>query len=492
MSARDAWNLLRGDSLDRRIAALRLAVAAIAALALLYLFVAMRFLPELAIILMVGATGLAALTLAGPAVTFPLYFATWFGSGIMLPGIPISVNRAAAAAFFLSWAVSLLRRRFDVRLSVPLVLLAVYTVYAVTVGWLLKVPSAPAPIQQLFYLAACVAVASYFRTREDFVRLLGALVGLTVLFSAVGLAEFITRTDWFPQFSDYTFYATDLRINGMARNAIQFAYIATWAMPWALLLHLESRSVLARRLSLAALAFLGALCLLTFNRQSPVIIAAMFMVGVPLLRTRRKGLILGILLAVGLAASPFVAKRAVERYARIQAEGRPDPSLVIRRDKVLAARDMIAERPWFGIGINNFKDIWWSYRKPGEMYLIHYEKGRQHFVDLGYLQVVTETGVVGAALFLGLAGSTFLLWLRWRRRTAPLEDAFCHNALAAAAMGFVQVGLSMMLQDTLLIPRTYLLFALLFVIPPLIDEARGATPQGLGGNEGAGTGPGTG
>ena len=65
------------------------------------------------------------------------------------------------------------------------------------------------------------------------------------------------------------------------------ATAATWAMPWALLLHIQSRTRLGKSLSLAALLSLGVLCLLTYNRQSPVIIGAMFVVGLPLVRLLR-------------------------------------------------------------------------------------------------------------------------------------------------------------------------------------------------------------
>jgi O-antigen ligase len=77
------------------------------------------------------------------------------------------------------------------------------------------------------------------------------------------------------------------------------------------------------------------------------------------------------------------------------------------------------------------------------------------------LQIVTETGFVGLALFVLLVASTGLYWWSWRKRSLALRSTFVTNALAAALMGFVQLGLSMLLQDTFFTPRTYLLFGML-------------------------------
>jgi O-antigen ligase len=287
------------------------------------------------------------------------------------------------------------------------------------------------------------------------------MVGIGCVINSAGLAEFILRRDLFSQFSDHRMVAWDLRINGIAPNAIVFAFTSVWLLPWALWLHLESRTRLARTLALVAFAYLAMLSVLTFNRQTPLIIAAMLGVGLLLVRTPWRGVLIVVCGGLALAAAPFIVGRITERLAQLGNEGAPDISLMIRRDKVLVAREMIRAHPWTGIGLNNFKDHWWEHRPTGELYQIHTDMARPQYIDLGWLQIVTETGFIGLALLLAtLTAAAMAWWTAWRRA----RERWVQNALVAVLMLFIQLGVSMMVQDTFFTAWTYLSFAMLAVM----------------------------
>ncbi|MDK2972193.1 MAG: O-antigen ligase [Candidatus Sumerlaeota bacterium] len=433
-----------------------------------YFYVSLKFVPDMGIRLLQAAGAMGVLLLLGPRFTLPMYFATMFGTAIGVPGLPVSLNKVCAAAFFLSWGVTLLRRRFTIPLTPALGFLTVFTIYAVAMGVALRVPGTAPSYQQVVYLLLAVAVASHFRVRAEFESLLKSLLVLTCLISVVGPIEYILRRDLFSQFSDNTLYAHNLRINGISKNAIQFAFNLTWMLPWALLLAIETPSKWVRRFSFGAILYIAVLCFLTRNRQSPIIIAAMLVWGVALIRYRYRGRLLVLMTVAGIVFAPLVAYKIAERFT---ADRGRDMSLTIRRDKFLAARQMITENPWFGIGFNNFKDKWWDYKVRGETYVIHTEKGNQHYIDLGYLQLLVEMGIVGVVLYVCVFVATLVFWWRAFRAARRLGDSFYVNALAAASMGFVQIALSMMLQDTFFIPRTYLLYGFLLALVTMMRAA---------------------
>lgn len=468
---------LRDDPAARRQFGVTLFLGFMACGLVAYMAAALRFLPDLGIQMVAGGCVVMALAWLGPRVTLPLYFATWFGTAIHLGGVPVSLNRVFAAAFLVSAVAHLIRRRFRVPFALPVLMLAVLTLYAVGMGIAKKPAGAPASIQQIFYVAAGLLAASHFRTREDFARLAGAIVAVTCALSAFGLAEFVLRRDLFPQFSDNTLHAHSLRINGISRNAIQFAFNACWAMPWALFLFAESRTAARRRLALAALAFLAVLALLTFNRQTPFIVAGMMAVGLFFLRAKGRGRIAAFLVLCGLALAPFVATRLVARFQGDADHGSRDISLAGRVDKIGIASNMIRDEPWFGVGLDNFKFHWYERRTVGEQFRLHFDKGTPQYVDLGYLQIVTETGIVGACMFALLIASSFALWLRGRRRAQALPDTFVFNAHAALAMGFAQLLASMAIQDTFFMPHTYLLFGLLFAAAMIAKDEEQASSR---------------
>ncbi len=409
-----------------------------------------------------GAAAAVVIVWLGPLVAFPFYFATWFGTGLFMPGIPVSLNRVMAGVFVLSWLVWIAKGgkpRFTG--AVMFGLLAVLTVWAVGTGLMWRAAGASPSIQQLAYLAASLALSSAIHSRADLARLTAVMVAIGCAINSVGLAEFIVGYDLFPQFSDHRMVAWDLRINGIAPNAIVFAFTCVWLLPWALWLHMQSHTRVGRWLALLAFAYLAMLSLMTFNRQTPLIVAAMVGVGLLLVRYPWRGALIVACAALAIAVAPFVVGRIADRLVQLGGDGAPDISLMIRRDKVLVALEVVRAHPWTGIGLDNFKDHWWEHRPRGELYQIHTDMARPQYIDLGWLQVLTETGIIGAALLLATLAAAMALWLAaWSRAHEP----WVRNGLVAVLMLFIQLGLSMMVQDTFFNAWTYLAFGMLAVM----------------------------
>jgi hypothetical protein len=254
-----------------------------------------------------------------------------------------------------------------------------------------------------------------------------------------------------------------LRLNGFSINAIFFAFCCLYAIPLAGALLTSTRSTTVRVVSGAAILLLILFALATLNRQTPIVLAAMAAAFIPLARFDGKRRLIISLLIVAALLTPIVGTRIAQRFSTTT-DIRRDPSLTVRYDKALIATRMIDQHFWLGVGHSYYKDIWWDYRPKGEMLLLQYLWRRPQFIDLGYLQVLTEHGAVGFMLFLVLLAASAVYITKYYRVSRQLEDPWCTNALAAVAALFVQIIVSMLIMDCLITPRTYLLFGIMLAV----------------------------
>lgn len=446
-------------------------VVGLFALYVLYSFIMFKFLPELGPKLVIAGCAGLALVWLGPKVTFPLYFATWFSAAIPAVVVPISLNRALAALFVASWMAHLVRYPPRIPRFSPVVILTLLTLYGVTLNIVMKDADSPASIQQVVYLFIGLAVFSVYRTKADLVGLLWSFLAITTVLTSVGILEFILRTELFPQLSDTTITDDNVRINGISRNAIQYAFNATWMIPGALFLHLQTERKWVRTLSMLLIIFLIICCLLTFNRQTPIILGAMIFGGILLIRYKYRTRLLVLFFLITACVTPFVVGKILERYNNIGA-GRPDVSIAVRYDKLMVAKEILKDHWLLGIGINNFQDYWFEYKPKGGLYQIHTDPEHEYYIDLGYVQILTETGIVGTLGFALLIGISFWIWLRAYRASRRDTDPLATNLLAFIAMNFIQLLISMLIQDTFYTPHTYLLFFLFFIVLTLLQEQK--------------------
>jgi O-antigen ligase len=291
---------------------------------------------------------------------------------------------------------------------------------------------------------------------------------LSSAFALLGFVEFFTGMDINPRGRWGMVPMRQNRIDGVSQNSIMFAYNNLWAAGVGLYLAFESREKWQRGLAAGLTAFLLLTALLTLNRQTPLILLFMMIAALSLFRHRMVRPLTLAFVVVGLLLAPFLA---VQLGKRLQVTGSltHDPSYALRRDKSLVMKEMIRRHTWFGIGIGAFPEVWPRYLTE-ELWFLQYVKPRVHYPDMGYFQVLAETGVVGFGLQGLLVG--LLAHGLWRRRRQALEGGSraVANLCAALMVLLVHFLVTQLMQDIFFFSRSWWLFAMSLVVIARPDE----------------------
>lgn len=416
-----------------------------------------------------AVAALLAMLLGGTRVCYPLYFAGLVGTPLVLPGLPVSMNQGLAALLFGAFCADLIKHDIRLRWSFPLGVFLAFQLYYIPAAFALRPEGAEFPVQQIFYILLTLIPVLLYWQKGRLHFLVQAMVFLSFLVIVPpGLMEFVLGVDVTPGGIDGT---TD-RINGLAKDSIQYSFTALWSMALALFLFVEARNPFSKlTYGTIALSF-AFVALATFNRQTIPILAGMIVAFLLLIQYRWRPVLIGVLVVAAAVVTPFVAAQVIERFATARSV-LMDHSLTMRHDKFQIASEMIAAHPVTGIGHNHFRYKWRRYMPlGGRLYVMHESPVPEHHIDLGYLQIVTEYGVLGALIFLLLIMSSFIYWYRLYKRSLRFPRTWHTNYLAAVAALFVQLLMSLTLQDTFTIPRTYILFGLLFVALPIVEAER--------------------
>lgn len=132
------------------------------------------------------------------------------------------------------------------------------------------------------------------------------------------------------------------------------------------------------------------------------------------------------------------------------------------------------DHPLLGVGLNNFPAVAADYtRAPGQLTFVNLIVDSPHFVHNTYLQVLTELGVVGFALFIAFVGSALL---RLRRRLIAARAQRDRRAVAdLSAVSIALVGLlaTFTFVSGALDKRLWVLLALATVLPVSADDKVG-------------------
>jgi len=281
----------------------------------------------------------------------------------------------------------------------------------------------------------------------------------SMCFALVGLAEFALGAD-LVLWGTVPLPRGELRINGIAPDAIAFGFMCLWGAAVGLYLATRAKGPLEGSVALSIVGVQLAAALLTLNRQIPVILAPMLVGFVVLCKWRhRRALALALLVSAAIAV-PAVGAKIMERYSTATSSTR-DSSFALRYDKTVTAWEMLKANPWTGIGHNYFQYLHGQYRPIGKTVLMQDDWTQHHTVDLGYVQIATEYGIVGSAIWLMLI---FALCGRlWRARALACRDGDTEmvNFTALLATLMIQLLASQTLQDTFGIVRTYILMGLI-------------------------------
>ncbi|MDX2175509.1 MAG: O-antigen ligase family protein [Candidatus Sumerlaeia bacterium] len=398
--------------------------------------------------------------LLGTAVTLPLYLLTTFGGEILLPGLPVSLNRLAAVFFLASALIELYLRGWHGRITAPMVAFAAFHAYFLSMAVVKRPEGAALYYQPVLYFFLLLVLAGRFHERMRRRRLLQFTLGIAFAMGLVGLAEFALGLDFRTLPRYVTAWNGTPRINGMAKDSIQFGFINSYFALMGLYLLTTTVSKHLRLVYSGIVLVLAVASVLTLNRQTPFILGGMVAVFIALCRWEHRRLLAGGVLATALLLAPVVGVKLLERFQRAQSV-RLDASLAQRHDNLTIAIEMVKANPLTGIGHNYYDHFWKQYRPVGETFAIQDTWQERFYIDLGYVQMITEYGLAGVSLWLLFVASLAWTWFRAYRTAKALDDRESINLLAALAALVAQVAVTMLMQDTFGTIRTYLLIGVL-------------------------------
>lgn len=422
-----------------------------------------------AVTIAAGAGGLIAFCMAffgGMRLCLPLYFATFFGVAIVIPGFPISLNRGFAAIFFLAFIFDVVRWRPGVSWNVPLVAFLLLNVSVLATTAVRMDPRSDFPIFLIFYLVMFFGVVFYF-WREQWLRGFAAAAVIVSIPTIIlpGFIELVIGRNITTTGLAQLRYG---RVDGFAKNAIIYGYTATWIMPFLLFWMLESKRLWVRAAIVALTLMTLLACFGTQNRQTPVIILVLMAVFLLSIRHRHKVPMIAASIAGVVLLAPYATLKLWERVSTVTVLMK-DISLMFRHDKLLIASRMWPDYFWFGIGYEQFRYRWWEYRPYGELLLVHTAKVDQ-WIDSGYLQVLTEFGAVGFLLFtVVILGAYRLLW-RAARVARGFEETWYANMVAANLALLTHFVFSNIMADQFLTPQATLMLGIVFATVTMIDR----------------------
>jgi O-antigen ligase len=432
-----------------------------------------------------GAAGIAGLTavllsvMANPLVPFAMYFGALFFAETTIPGVPVSANQVLALLFLLSFAVHKASGKAMRVESGFLPLLAVAAAYF-TLNAVLGEDTARGLTHAryvviYFLLAWCLAAT--LGTERAVMALCWIVVALTFVAALAGLYEAAQKS---LLSGGLTSFFGQNRIKGTAKNSIVFAWNIVFATPFAFLLYSQLRTGALRVTAMALCLFSLFTALLTFNRQTMLVIPAVLGLSAFLFTYRNRRTLLVLLAAVGTVLALTAMPLLVQRFTSVRGI-RTDVSFRERRDNFLIGSQMLREHPAFGVGLGSFPAVWRDYIPPDyPTHTAQYtERARTRFPDFGYMQLLSETGWAGLVLFLAVMGSAVRRAWAVRRGAIARGDPFAHNLAAVVLVLCLFVLATAAVLDNFLYVRTWIMFGLALLMDErVLAAAPEAAPQG--------------
>jgi O-antigen ligase len=314
-----------------------------------------------------------------------------------------------------------------------------------------------------------VVLLTSVRTERD-IRLVvvaivaGTLFSVLIGLAAGGLGEAGAGVE--------TATATEGRLQGGADDP---NFLASAIVPAVVLAVALAGLVRARQRPalLAAIVVLVVGLVATQSRGGALAAIAALLASLVVMRGRR-GHVLAVVALVAAVALAYVAVSPGALSRLTSAEDRGNG----REDLWVVASRMADEHPVTGVGLDNFRVRSAEYvREPGSLQFVDLIAERPHEVHNTYLQLLAETGVVGAALFVAVVA----LALRSAGTAARRLAAAGRRELAQLARAVLVANVGLLAAGVFLSTGSRALFwillalgpALLGLAPPVAPRARG-------------------
>lgn len=209
----------------------------------------------------------------------------------------------------------------------------------------------------------------------------------------------------------------------------------------------ESRR--SRRLALfAAAAIVAAGTLLTYSRGAAVALAVMTLLTLATLkiRARQVGAFAGAAVVVLLLLPHEVMARLVTIESLVPGSGvRVDSSIMKRKLLLATAFRIFDDHPLLGVGAGNFTRYFAQYANEVGSSAVQYDEPGEHmFPHTLYLEIGSETGILGLLVFGAAAACAFVSLLRSRRELLARGDtahAGLATGLAIALLGYLMTSI---------------------------------------------------
>jgi len=188
-----------------------------------------------------------------------------------------------------------------------------------------------------------------------------------------------------------------------------------------------TRNLIARWALLVSTFVLTVAAAATESRGGLVAAAVMLLAAVVFYKRRRAQVLLFFAVAISVAAVWFTTSpNAFHRVTNFNGGGTG------RSDLWSVAWQAGKDHPILGVGLNNFRVVSANYvRKPGTLHFVDLIAEKPHVVHNMYLQMFTETGIVGLGVFLFFLGACLRAAakgrqaLRRARRARPRRRSAC-------------------------------------------------------------------
>jgi O-antigen ligase len=428
----------------------------------------------------VGAIALAlvvallAALLLKPGVILHVLIASIFMELLNLGGVTIS--RLLAPVALLVLALASVRPGTEIRPAPPLFWAFAYSAWALASGfWTESLPGT-------LYLLASLAIAlvymlcfaSLLRTRQELDRLLLTLAAVSFLIGTLSIFAFIGRP--ILGFG----LLQEGRVQGGTGDPSFFAAAQLIALP--LLLVLAGETKVRRNLIYVAALTNIASVLTTVSRGGvlQLIVIAIIVLIIParsiFSSPRHKTVVMIVMIA---GATLFFVRYSADLAPRLKTifVNTQEQTGSGRVEFWAAARQSVSERPVLGVGygawvrISNERLLDTPNVKLGNFKL----RPAGSEVHNAFLGTLTEVGLVGLALFLGLLGSTALALRRFARQARQAGAYYYEKVANALVIGLIGWCVGSVFIETETSRPIWILIGICLALPKLLDEHRART-----------------